>query len=196
MSARAPLRCGLIGCGFFAQFHIDAWRRMPGVELAAAADPDLARARQAAPRAYSTAEEMFESERLDFVDIATRADSHLPLVRLAASRKIPAICQKPMAANWADAVAMVDAAEAAGIPLMIHENWRWQPWYRAAKGILDRGEIGQPVTYWFRTRRNDGSGPAPYSHQTYFRAMPRLLIYETLVHHIDTARFLFGDLTA
>src|SRR5882724_96991 len=97
MSARAPLRCGLIGCGFFAQFHIDAWRRMPGVEMAAVADPDLDRARHAAPRAYSTAEEMLDTEQLDFVDIATRPDSHLRLVRLAASRKIPAICQKPMA---------------------------------------------------------------------------------------------------
>src|SRR6266480_3566852 len=137
MNLIATLRGGIVGCGFFAQFHIDAWRRMPGVELAAAADPDLARARQAAPRAYSTAEEMFESERLDFVDIATRPDSHLPLVRLAASRKIPAICQKPMAPTWADALAMVDAADSAGIPLMIHENWRWQPWYRAAKSMLD-----------------------------------------------------------
>src|SRR5712671_1606238 len=155
MNPTAKLRGGIIGCGYFAQFHIEAWRRIPEVELVAAADPDLARARQAAPRVYSTAEEMLDGERLDFVDIVTRADSHLPLVRLAASRKIPAICQKPMAANWADAVAMVDAADAAGIPLMIHENWRWQPWYRAAKGILDRGEIGQPITYWFRTRRND-----------------------------------------
>jgi len=196
MNLIATLRGGIVGCGFFAQFHIEAWRRTPGVELAAAADPDLARACQAAPRAYSTAEEMFESERLDFVDIATRPDSHLPLVRLAAGRKIPVICQKPMAPTWADAVAMVDAAESAGIPLMIHENWRWQPWYRAAKGMLDRGEIGRPITYWFRTRRNDGAGPAPYSLQPYFAAMPRLLIYETLVHHIDTARFLFGDLVS
>lgn len=169
---------------------------MPQVELAAAVDPDLERARKAAPRAYATAEEMLDAERLDFVDIATRPDSHAALVRLAASRKLPVICQKPMAPNWADAVGMVEAAEAAGIPFMIHENWRWQPWYRALKSIIDRGEIGQPIDYWFRTRRNDGRGPAPYSHQPYFARMPRLLIYETLVHHIDTARFLFGDLAA
>src|SRR2546427_5994127 len=100
MSASAPLRFGLIGCGFFAQFHIDAWRRMRGVDLAAAADPDLGRARQAAPHAYSTAAEMLDAERLDFVDIATRPDSHLPLVRLASNRKIAVICQKPMAPTW------------------------------------------------------------------------------------------------
>jgi predicted dehydrogenase len=194
MTSSSPLRGAIIGCGFFAQFHIDAWRRMPDVELAAAVDPDLDRARKAAARAYSTAEEMFDAERLDFVDIATRPDTHAALVRLAASRKVPVICQKPMAPSWADATGMVEAAEAAGIPFMIHENWRWQPWYRAAKSFIERGAIRRPINYWFRTRRNDGGGPAPYSHQPYFAQMPRLLIYETLVHHIDTARFLFGDL--
>jgi len=196
MTPSPPLRCGIIGCGFFAQFHIEGWRRMPEVELAAAVDPDIERARRAAPRAYATAEEMLDAERLDFVDIATRPDSHAALVRLAASRKIPVICQKPMAPSWADAVGMVEAAEAAGIPFMIHENWRWQPWHRALKSIIDRGEIGRPIDYWFHTRRNDGRSPAPYSHQPYFARMTRLLIYETLVHHIDTARFLFGDLEA
>ena len=123
---------------------------MPQVELAAAVDPDLERARKAAPRAYSTAEDMLDAERLDFVDIATRPDSHAALVRLAASRNVPVICQKPMAPNWAEAVGMVEAAEAA----MIHENWRWQPCYRALKSLIDRGEIGQPIDYWFHTRRN------------------------------------------
>jgi predicted dehydrogenase len=196
MNPSIPLRGGIIGCGFFAQFQIEGWRRMPEVDLAAAVDPDLERARKAAPRAYATAEEMLDAERLDFVDIATRPDSHAALVRLAASRRVAVICQKPMAPGWADAARMVEAAEAAGIPFMIHENWRWQPWYRALKNLIGRGEIGQPIDYWFHTRRNDGGGPAPYPHQPYFASMPRLLIYETLVHHIDTARFLFGDLSA
>src|SRR5260370_13395423 len=120
MNPITTLRGGIVGCGYFAQFHIEAWRRIPGVELAAAADPVLARARQAAPQAYSTAEEMFDGERLDFVDVATRPDSHLPLVRLAAGRKIPVICQKPMAPTWADAVAMVHAAESAGITTRVY----------------------------------------------------------------------------
>ena len=189
------LRCGIVGCGFFAQNHIEAWRRMAGVELAAAADPDLERARQAAPRAYASAEEMLRAERLDFVDLATRPETHLELVRLAAAHGLPAICQKPMAPSWMEAVAMVETAESAGIRLMIHENWRWQAWYREIMRRLDAGDIGVPVSYSFRTRRRDGFGGEPYASQPYFRHMPRLLIYETLVHHIDTARFLFGGLT-
>jgi len=189
-------RGGIIGCGYFGQIQLEAWRRMPEAEIVAACDVDIERARQSAPRAYSSAEEMLAREDLHFVDIATRPESHLALVELAASRKLAVICQKPMAPTWSEAVAMVRAAESAGIRLMIHENWRWQPWYREAQRLIQRGDIGQPVSYRFRFRKRDGAGAAPYAHQPYFRQMPRLLIYETLVHHIDTARFLFGDVTA
>jgi predicted dehydrogenase len=187
------LKGGIVGCGFFGQIQLEAWRRMEDAEIVAAADPDLDRARKSAPRAYASAEAMLDGERLDFVDIATRPEQHLELVRLAATRKLPVICQKPIAPAWDDAVAMVEAAERAGIPFMVHENWRWQPWFREAATRIEAGAIGVPLAYHFRVRKNDGGGPAPYPNQPYFSQMPRLLIYETLVHHIDTARFLFGE---
>jgi predicted dehydrogenase len=188
------LRGGIVGCGFFGQIQLEAWGRIAGAQIVAACDLELERARQSAPRAYNSLEEMLAREQLDFVDIATRPASHLPLVRLAALHRVAVICQKPMAPGWEEAVALVEAAEAAGIRLMIHENWRWQPWYREARRLAAEGAIGQPIGYLFRTRRRDGLGPAPYSHQPYFSGMPRLIVYETMVHQIDTARFLFGEI--
>lgn len=137
---------------------------------------------------------MLDGEQVDFIDIATRPASHLELVRLTLGRKIPTICQKPMAATWAEGLEMARVAGESGTPLVIHENWRWQPWFRAVARMIAAGEIGKPVSYCFRTRQRDGGGPDAYSRQPYFREMPRLLIYETLVHHIDTARFLFGPI--
>ena len=185
---------GMIGCGFFAQRHIEAWRRIPEVEIVAAADPRLDRAQQFAGRIYGSAKAMLDSEQLDFVDIVTRADTHLPLVRLAVERKIPVICQKPIAPDWSTALAIVDAAESDGVRLMVHENWRWQAWYRVAHQMIARGDIGAPIGYGFRTRTRDGMGKEPYPKQSYFRQLRRLLIDEALVHHIDTARFLFGEI--
>jgi predicted dehydrogenase len=169
---------------------------MPEADIVAACDQDVERARAAAPSAYTSVEEMLSREKLDFLDIATRPDSHLPLVRLAASYGVPVICQKPMAPNWDDAVAMVEAAEEAGVPLMIHENWRWQPWHREARRRIEQGEIGEPVAYSFQIRQRDGLVERPYPNQPYFAEMPRLLIYEMMVHQIDTSRFLFGDVEA
>jgi len=188
------LKGAIIGCGFFAERHIEAWRRMPEVEIVAAADLQLERAKKFASRVYRSAEEMLDRERPDFVDIVTRMETHLPLVRLALERKIPIICQKPIAPDWNSAVEIVTAAESAGVPFMIHENWRWQPWYRAAHEMITRGDIGPPIGYGFRTRTRDGMGPEPYPKQLYFRQLRHLLIDEALVHHIDTARFLFGEI--
>jgi len=191
-----PLRGAVVGCGFFAQFHLDARRRIDGVEIVAACDPDLERARAAAARAYRSWEEMLAVEALDFADIVTRPDTHVALVEKAAAAGLAIICQKPMAQTLDEARRMTTIAAQARVRLMIHENWRWQPWYRVVRERLAAGDIGQPITYRFRIRRRDGHGHAPYSAQPYFREMPRLLIHETLVHPIDTARFLFGDLAA
>ena len=188
------LKGGIIGCGWFAENHRQAWLRIPGVEIVAAADVHLERAQRFAKRAYTSGEELLDREQLDFIDIATHAASHLPLVRYAAGKKIPTICQKPIAPDWASAVELVNAAESAGVRLMIHENWRWQPWYRAAREMITHGDIGAPIGYGFRFRRRDGLGDEPYTEQAYFRQEPRLIIQVTLVHHIDTARFLFGEI--
>jgi predicted dehydrogenase len=194
-----PVRGAIAGAGYFAQFHAEAWRRIPEAEIAAVADPDLHRARHLAqrfgiPRAYSAVEEMLRAEKPDFLDIITRPDTHLPLAALAASHGVNVICQKPMAPSLDECREMVQLAGRAGIRLLIHENWRWQPWYREIRRLLDQGALGRPFQLFFLLRTGDGRGPEPYAVQPYFRSMPRLLVYETLVHFLDTFRFLLGEI--
>ena len=194
MSHSQPLRGALIGCGFFGQIQLEAWRRMEGVSIVAACDTALDRAAASAPHAYTDPVEMLDSERLDFIDIATRPDTHAKLIRLAVERKMPAICQKPLAVSLEEAFEIARVVRASNVPVMVHENWRWQPWFREAKSLIGGGAIGTPIGYQFRVRQGDGMGPHPYPNQPYFAQMPQLLIYETLIHFVDTARFLFGDI--
>ena len=188
----------LIGGGYFAQFQAEGWQRIPAAEIVAVVDAAPGKARAFAdqwkiPRAYESVAEALERERPDFVDIATRPVAHLPLVREAASRGIHVICQKPMAPTMDDCVAMALACEAAGVRLLIHENWRWQPWYRETKRILDAGTLGPIFQFSAQWRTGDGRGARPYPTQPYFSQMPLLLVYETLVHILDTFRFLGGE---
>ncbi len=191
------LRGALVGAGFFAQFHADAWKRMEGVEIAALADPDEARAAALASRfgiakIYASAEALLRSERVDFVDVVTRPDTHVELATLAAGRRVHVLCQKPMAPSVVECLRMVEVCERAGVRLLVHENWRWQPWFREIRRLLDAGALGAPSRFEFRMRTGDGRGPDAYRAQPYFRKMPRLLIYETAVHYLDTLRYLGG----
>ena len=193
-----PLKGAMIGAGRFARFHAEAWRRVEGAQIVAVADVAAGRAEEFSerfgiPHAYRDAAEMLERERPDFVDIVTRPDSHLDLVRLAARCGAGVICQKPMAPSWEEAVAMVNVCADANVRLLIHENWRWQPWYREIKRLLDQGAVGRPFYAGFVMRNSDGRGAEPYAAQPYFREMGRLLVYEMVVHFIDSFRFLLGE---
>ena len=107
---------------------------------------------------------------------------------------IPTICQKPFGRDYADAVAITATAEAAGVPLVIHENIRWQPWYREAKRLIDAGQLGSLHSVAFRLRPGDGQGARAYlDRQPYFQQMPHFLVKETAIHWIDTYRYLFGE---
>lgn len=199
-SANSKKTGSLIGAGSFASFQAEAWMSMKDVAIVAVVDPAPGKAAAFAaqhgiPRSYACTEVMLQNEQLDFVDIATRPDTHLSLTRLAAQHRVHVICQKPMSSTLTDSVAMCQACEYAGVRLMIHENWRWQPWYREALRLIQSGTIGPLRHLSFDWRTGDGNGPRPYAAQPYFREMPRLLIHESLVHILDTFRCLAGELS-
>ena len=111
------MRVGVIGCGFFAQNHLNGWRDLAaeGVEIAAVCDIDPDKAEQAAktfgaPRSYADAATMLASEKLDFVDVVTRMETHLEIVKLAAAKGLDIILQKPIAPDWTAAQEVVDHA--------------------------------------------------------------------------------------
>lgn len=192
----AKFKGALIGCGFFAVNQMHGWQDLADVEIVAICDRDPERLRIVGDRfgvgrRHRSADEMFAAGGFDFVDIATTVASHRALVELAASHKVPAICQKPFAPTLEDAKAMVAAAERAGIALMIHENFRWQTPILAMKAVLDSRAIGTP--FWGRVSFR--SGFDVFSGQPYLARGERFIIEDLGIHSLDIARFLFGDVS-
>jgi len=196
-------RVAIVGCGYFAAFHHESWARMPGIEVVAVCDrdPDKARAVQAAhhPRAavFDDVERMLGETGAGLVDLVTPPPTHAPLTALCAAAGADVICQKPLAPTLEEARRLVATAEDAGIRLAVHENFRFQPWHREAKRLIDAGTLGNLHSVAFRLRPGDGQGPWAYlDRQPYFQAMERFLVHETAVHLIDTFRMLMGEVTA
>jgi len=189
------LRVAGVGAGYFSQFHLQGWRAIPQAELVGWCDREVSRVKGVA--AYRSVEELIEKAKPDVVDIVTPPETHLELVRAAAARGVPVVCQKPLAPTYAEAEQVVAAAERAGVPLVVHENFRWQPWYREARRLMEANQLGKIHSVAFRLRPGDGQGPRAYlDRQPYFQKMPRLLVHETAIHWIDTYRFLMVEIKA
>ncbi len=195
-----------VGAGYFSHFQYDAWQRIPEVEITAICNRNLDRARETAANnglaaaqiyPFDAFDTMLEREKPDFVDIITPPETHLELVEKAAQRGVAIICQKPLAPTWEESIAVVEAARRRGVPFMVHENWRWQPWYRKIKETLEAGRLGELHSINVLMRMGDGWPEDAYlARQPFFREYPRLIIYETGVHFLDTFRFLGGAVSS
>lgn len=212
VDSNEELAVACVGLGYFSQFHLDGWNRIDGVRLAAVCDKAEGVARAAAAllmaesgvggiRDFADLSDMLTAVDPDILDIVTPPPTHADFVRAAMTRPDGSgrtiICQKPFCRDLEEARAVAADAKAAGATVVVHENFRFQPWHRAARDVVASGALGTIHQATFRLRPGDGQGPDAYlARQPFFREMPRLLIHETAIHFIDVFRFLLGDATA
>ncbi|WP_372574316.1 Gfo/Idh/MocA family protein [Ruegeria jejuensis] len=194
MSSRQDIKVACVGAGYFSQFHYESWSRMPGAIPVASCNRDIEKARATGLPAYQDLAQMLETEEPDLLDIILPPIAQAEAIQTALRCGLKwMICQKPFCQSLDEAQDMVAKAQAADATVVVHENFRFQPWYRAIKIAIAQGQIGTPLQATFRLRPGDGQGPRAYlERQPYFQEMPRFLVHETAVHWVDTFRFLFG----
>jgi predicted dehydrogenase len=188
----------VIGCGFFAQNHLNSWKDLSakGVDLVAVCDIDPAKAQAAAqrfgvPHWYADAEAMFRERKPDLVDIVTQVATHRELVERAVSHRIATIVQKPFGLDIDDCRAMADTARKAGVFLAVHENFRFQVPMRRIIALLRQGAIGEPN--WARVSFRTGYDI--YKGQPYLMKEERFALMDLGVHVMDLARVFMGEVT-
>lgn len=187
-------RFAIFGAGFWARFQLAAWREAGGAECVAIYNRTRAKAERLAaefgvPAVYDDPEALLARERIDFLDVITDPDTHRSFVELAAAHRLPVVCQKPMAPTLDDAERMVASCAAAGVPFIVHENWRWQTPLRALKAELDAGAIGAP----FRARIQYSSSFPVFDNQPFLKELEQFILTDIGSHILDVARFLFGE---
>lgn len=191
------LRFAILGTGFWARYQLSGWNELPGVRCVAVWNRTRAKAQEFAtrfniPSVYDTPEELLTREKLDFVDVITDVDTHRQFVELAARHRLPAVCQKPMASNLADAQAMVETCRQAGVSLLVNENWRWQSPLRELQRVIASGQIGRV----FRARLDYCNSFPVFDNQPFLKTVEHFIIADMGSHILDVARFLFGEAKA
>jgi len=198
----APLRIGLVGAGMVSAFHLPAWRALGGrIALRGIADPDLERAQACADKhgiehVYGSLDSLLRHEALDAIDLMTPPALHASQCRAAAEAGVAVLCQKPLAPTWAEASDLLRDVSGR-VRWMVHENWRFRPHYRQVRRWVDDGCIGRVRAGRLRVCSSgllpgaDGRKPA-IERQPMLAQLPRLMIAEVLVHHLDVACWLSG----
>jgi len=197
-----PRRIAVVGAGFFSQFHLEGWVGIPGVEVVGVCDLEIEKARALARRfgvteAFDSLSSLLDATTPDLVDIVTPPAAQATVLQQLYGRALPVICQKPLGIGYGEAKEFARKAQHHGMDLIVHENFRFMPWFRELRRLLDTDHFGEVHGVSFRMRTGDGQGPDAYlDRQPYFQTMPRLLVAETAVHFIDTFRYLMGEVLA
>jgi predicted dehydrogenase len=192
--ARSDYPIGVIGAGFIVRdVQLVAYKNA-GFKVVAIASEEPAQADVVAelrdiPKSYGAREALFADPDIAILDVAVPPHAQPEIIRDALPR-MPQLkgilAQKPLAMNYRDATDVVHACRAAGIPLAVNQNMRYDQSIRALKTLLDRGELGEPVLATIEMR-------AIPHWQTWLHEYDRLTLLNMSIHHLDVFRFLFGD---
>lgn len=190
MTKVKTVNVGLIGAGRIGSFHGESVaKRLVDAELVAVADPAPGAAAKladalGADASYTDVAEMLSHPGLDAVIIATPARFHTNILVQAAEAGKAIFCEKPMALTLEDADRGIAAAKAAGVPLQVGFNRRWDQAFFEGRAAIDAGKIG--AVQLIRSLTRD---PGPFGGDP-DRIPLWTIFYETLIHDFDTLLWL------
>lgn len=184
-------RLGLVGAGLIGRRHAESIALSPTATLAAVADPvggeDIAAAHGAAH--FRDLGAMLAAGGLDGVILATPNALHAEGALACIAAGLPVLVEKPIAHALEAARAMVEAAEAAGVPLAVGHHRRCNPLIAAAKAQIEAGRLGRITAAqgicWFRK-------PDAYFEADWRRAPGAGPVYINLIHDVDLLQHLVG----
>ena len=140
------IKASVIGLGFIGVAHVDALKRLPGVDVIAAVDAcgiDEKAAMLDVPNAFSDYREMIEVCKPDCIHICTPNYLHREIAIYALERGIHVVCEKPMAMDSEEARKMVAAAKRSGLVNAVNFHNRFYPVNHQLKTMIQNGELGK-----------------------------------------------------
>ena len=137
---------------------------------------------------YTDPAQMMDEVKPEAVIIATPNDLHLGVAREAVKRNIVPLVEKPISNDLEDAQAFAAEAETAGVPVLVGQHRRHNPFVNKAKEIIESGELGKLTVSSFHYmiykndeyfdvewRRKKGAGPSPLPSRACSPAPPAVL---------------------
>jgi myo-inositol 2-dehydrogenase / D-chiro-inositol 1-dehydrogenase len=180
---------GLVGAGFIAGRHVGSLTALDGVHIAGVADPVPERAGTLAERAgavaYTSWQQLLESERLDALYVCVPPHAHGGVEDAAVDLGLPLFVEKPLAVDAGTALRLADRIADAGLLTAVGYHWRYLDTLALARELLADAparlvlaswlDKAPRVDWWARQEQSGG--------QT----------VEQATHLFDVARCLVGE---
>lgn len=192
------VRVGMIGTSWYADsMHLPSLTSHPQAQVTAICGRNEARAQEMAakfniPKVYTDYEALLASGEIDAVVIAAPDDLHFPMVMAALDAGLHVICEKPLALDTAQARAMAQRADAAGVKHMVFFTLRWFQHLRYLKELVDGGYVGR-ATYLQLVYLAGGALAGTYRWR-YDGDRANGILGDLGSHLIDLARWVNGDI--
>lgn len=192
-AAVTKLRFAIVGAGVWGETHAYLYDEHPNVDLVAVCDLNLAKAQELAqkfnvPHVYSDHRRMLKEVDVDAVAIVTPDFAHGPIAVDCADAGKHILLEKPLATTRKDVEAIAEAVRSNNVRMMVDLHNRWSPPFAVAKQSLDNGELGSPVSAYFRLNdiRWVATDMLPWAAQS-------SILWFLGSHTVDTLRWFFGD---
>ena len=184
---------GIIGAGIITNIgHAPAYRNA-GFNIVGIADINKSNLEKTCQdwsieHGYDDYRKLLQRDDIDIIDICVGHKGRVQMVKDCAAAGKHIMIQKPFAHKFGDALAMVDAAEEAGVKFIVNQSCRYSPVFIAAKQLMDQGWIGEPFLFQFSQNLNsDGIDEGHW-----FQDLNNFVLIEATVHYIDIMRFWAG----
>ncbi|GAA3756586.1 Gfo/Idh/MocA family oxidoreductase [Microbacterium kribbense] len=191
------MRVAVVGAGVIGRTHARTIARTSGFSLAGIADPfpsGAELAQEFGTTHYRDHRELLSAERPDAVIVATPNALHVPIALASVAAGIPTLVEKPIATTSHEANSLVEAADAASVPVLVGHHRRYHPVVQRAKDLIAGGRLGRIVAV---SATAFMSKPEEYFDVAWRKATgsggPFLI---NLIHEVDLLRHLVGEIVA
>lgn len=186
------VRIAVVGAGLVGQRHIAAIAQVPGTTLAAIVDP--AGSEDAEVPVHADLDQLFAGEKVDGIILSTPTPLHVEGALRCVAEGVPVLVEKPLATSSTQAMALLQKAEVANVPVLVGHHRRHNPLIQQAASLIHQGALGEiraaQAMCWFYKpddyfevapwRKQQGAGPTSVN----------------LVHDIDLMRHLCGEVVS
>jgi predicted dehydrogenase len=189
-----PTRIAVIGAGLIGRKHLGILRDDPAFTVAGIADPSpeaAAYARENGFPHFTDTDALLDTTKPDGVIVANPNAMHRATALACVARGIPAIVEKPIADTIPDALAIVEAAEKAKVPVLTGHHRRHNPIMQAARDFVASGGLGKLVAVsatWLCRKPDD------YFNVAWRREAGGGPILINAIHDIDCLRMVVGEI--